>query len=78
MRPFGWGHYRVTGILIRDGDIAGTGVPVILAAAIIRLAPFIEASSAAICQGNAHFTILLLVERKIHMGMIFVFCRRKF
>jgi hypothetical protein len=75
MRPFGWCHYRVTDILIRSGDIAGVGVTLILAAAIVRIAPFIEASSAAICQGNAHFIILLSVDRKIHMGTIFVFCR---
>jgi hypothetical protein len=65
----------VIGILIRSGDIAGVGLTLILSAAIVRLAPFIEAYSAAICQGNAHFIILLLIERKIHMGTIFVFWR---
>ncbi|HEY2539579.1 MAG TPA: hypothetical protein VGI28_08815 [Stellaceae bacterium] len=75
MRAFEGRHYRVIGTLIRSGDIDDAGVTLIVSAAIVRLAPFIEACSAAICQGNAHFIILLLIERKIHMGTIFVFCR---
>jgi hypothetical protein len=70
MRPFGGRHHRVAG-LIRKGDIAGEGATFLVAAAIMRLTPFVKASRQLSAKEIRICCFLLFVERKDIYGDCF-------
>jgi hypothetical protein len=61
-RPVRRRHHHGIGIFVRNNDIVRTSATMILAARIVRRAPFVEAIRATICQRNIHNVFLSLPQ----------------